>query len=111
MHGKTQWATSLSPTTQLYFNTSTNWGDHHHYVDHVIFDDFQYDILKPFLKMLFGGQQRITVTDKYVKKYTLNWGHPSILLTNNPISTAMSHDEQDWWRVNVVTILLNRPLF
>lgn len=65
-------------------------------VDYVIFDDIEWD--EPVLKgsgykAWLGGQPDFTCTDKYAKKVTIDWGKPSIYLTNkNPFQDLHPRD-------------------
>jgi len=101
--GKTQWARSLGE--HAYFNTMVDfkpgWDNG---IAYVIFDDFLWEYV-PNKKCFFGGQETFTLTDKYRKKQTVQWGRVLIYLCNElpPLD--------DWYKANTVIISLHKPLF
>jgi len=101
--GKTQWARSLG--VHCYFNTMVDfkpgWDNG---IAYVIFDDFLWEYV-PNKKCFFGGQEAFTLTDKYRKKQTVQWGRVLIYLCNElpPLD--------DWYKANTVIISLHKPLF
>jgi hypothetical protein len=104
-YGKTEWARSLGP--HMYFNNMCNfkddWDDN---ADYIIFDDMEWDYL-PNKKGFFGMQKRFSITGKYMKTITVDWGKPAIYLCNNlPVLK-----EPEWWYANVDIITLNNKLF
>lgn len=61
-----------------------------------------------------GAQKEFTVTDKYVKKVTLdNWGKPCIWLSNhNPLETPnMPHWQKQYLEANCIFVNLEHRLY
>lgn len=108
--GKTEWARSLG--RHIYWNGSIDLGVWDDEATYSIFDDFDWKFM-PFKKQFGGAQRQFVVTDKYRRKRTIMWGKPSIYLWNddNDPWDGMSAREQDWWRANVVRVVITEQMF
>jgi len=86
------------------------WNDDAKYA---VFDDINWKFF-PNWKPFFGSQKRFTVTDKYRKKRTVNWGRPCIVLGNEDDTDptrVVSRAELDWIDLNCDIVRLSVPLF
>lgn len=107
--GKTELVRSLGH--HMYFNGHVNfrndWDDSAGYI---IFDDFEFDFL-PNKKCFFGAQKSFVITDKYSAKRSVNWGKPSIYLTNNPFTFPQDafYSEENMVVINLHNYFLNKP--
>lgn len=87
--------------------------------DYLIYDDIQFD--PKYMKGLWGGQDQITLTDKYRKKFTVAWGKPFIFICNpedDPFemkdkngSWVLGGNRADWFKDNCIKVVIERPLF
>lgn len=103
--GKTEWARSLGP--HLYWNGMFDLSTFCSNVSYGVFDDFDWDTFSRFHKQWMGCQREFTLTDKYRKKMTVQWGLPIIYLCNADMQPVYS----DWIRANCEIVFLNEPLF
>jgi len=108
--GKTQWARSLG--LAMYFCGLFNLGDWDDEALFAIFDDIDIRFF-PHWRQFLGAQERIVITDKYHRKETKDWGKPCIWLCNRDLDPrdALSGAAMEWWRANVITVVLTSPLF
>lgn len=92
--GKTEWARSIG--RHMYFNGMLDlqiWDDD---AEYIILDDW-WDWAKLTLyKQFIGAQRTFTLTDKYRKKMTVNFGKPCIVLANELPAFA----DMNWVRAN-----------
>lgn len=108
--GKTAYARSIG--RHMYFNGMIDielWDDK---AEYAVFDDVQWEYF-PQKKGFIGAQEQFTLTDKYKKKKTVNWGKPIIYLYNpdmDPLLKCTPH-EQDWLDQNVIYTEVTKPLF
>ena len=108
--GKTQWARSLG--THFYMCGLFNLDDFNGDASYGVFDDFTCDSIKYSYKQRMGCQQQFTLTDKYRKKRTVQWGKPCIFLMNNPIYTELKHTlDWDWVEQNTAIVILTNKLY
>ena len=94
--GKTLWARSLG--AHAYFPTFFNMDNlNTSTATYAIFDDIV-DGLDgiPSFKAWLGGQMEITINDKYRRKKTIEWGKPSIYLSNEDPREGRKKVERDW---------------
>lgn len=77
--------------------------------DYVVFDDFNIEFF-PQYKAWFGAQKRFTVTDKYRKKKTIDWGKPMIWLGNEDPRNSVKVD-REWMELNSIFIFINNNLY
>lgn len=88
--GKTELARSFGK--HMYWNTFFDlrlWDDS---AEYAIWDDMEQWTKFPY-KAWVGAQRQFTVTDKYARKRTIQWGKPSILLMNqNPKDIDWDYD-------------------
>lgn len=106
--GKTEWARSLGQ--HIYWNGQSNIDCWDSDAGYLILDDFNWDYV-PSKKALIGAQLHITLTDKYRKKRSLEWGNPCIYLCNQDQDVYHSCKEREWLRANCVYVELNKPLY
>ena len=102
--GKTLWARSLG--NHAYFGGLFSLDEDLCGVDYAIFDDMQGG-LKFFhgYKFWLGAQKQFYATDKYKGKKLVDWGRPSIYLSNqNPLcDEGVDHD---WLLANCLFVEL-----
>lgn len=61
-------------------------------------------------KFWLGAQKQFYATDKYKGKQLINWGKPSIYLSNtNPLEDKGA--DEDWIRGNCEIVYLCSPIF
>lgn len=79
---------------------------------YAVFDDFGGLKYCPQYKFWLGAQKQFTVTDKYKGKKIIEWGRPSIWLSNdNPLDEYGLRDtEVEWLKGNCVIIHLTTPI-
>lgn len=108
--GKTEWARHLG--RHMYWNGMFDlslWDDDARYA---VFDDFRWDAFKFSYKQWIGAQQTFTLTDKYRKKRTVQWGNPIILLLNTEEYLVYSESwDKSWIKGNLKVIYLFDPLY
>ena len=103
--GKTAWARSIGP--HMYFNGMFDLSQWNDAAEYAIFDDFpEWDKWR-YYKQFLGGQYEITVTDKYIKKQTLRWGKPCIVLSNS----LPNFPDMEWIRANCFIVNIIGSLF
>lgn len=80
---------------------------------YIVFDDFDTQgWFSKYYKMFLGAQQKVTVTDKYFKKFTFNHGKPCIFLSNDDLATfPLSHYDNDWIAANTVRQFVDSAFF
>lgn len=105
-YGKTEWARALGD--HIYWNNMVNLDDWDDCAEFAIFDDFDWDFI-PCKKGFLGAQKTFTLTDKYRKKRTVNWGKPCILLFN--VMPEIKPDLYDWVRSNCDIVTLENKLY
>lgn len=106
--GKTQWARTLG--THIYWNNQYNLDDWNTDAEYLVIDDISWKFV-PAKKALLGAQLTFTLTDKYRKKVTLDWGKPVIYLCNKDMDVYHTCDESDWLRDNCTYIYIDKKLF
>lgn len=106
--GKTEWARSLGCHT--YFGHMFNLDDWNRDGLYLVIDDIEWQYV-PSKKALFGAQKTFTLTDKYRKKQTLNWGKPCIYLCNPDMDEFYTCKETTWMQANCVYYKLENKLF
>lgn len=110
--GKTLWARSLGPHIYcaLQFNVDEVLGGIET-AAYAVFDDMQGNFkFFPSYKGWLGAQHQFVVSDKYKKKVTIQWGRPSIWLTNDSPSSCTDLD-YDWLMENAWIVHLSGPIF
>lgn len=109
--GKTEWARSLGPHT--YWNGLFDLSVLNPNSEYAIFDDFDFNkFYSP--KQWFGAQKVFTVTDKYRKKKTIQWGKPIIWLCNadqNPLAQDINMALREWLIENTFVVILENKLW
>ena len=74
-------------------------------------DDFSFERI-PAVQQLLGGQYELVLSDKYMKKKTITWGRPSIILTNNTIFLENASEwMRDWLDKNIEIFNVTEPFF
>jgi len=106
--GKTEWARSLGKHT--YFNGMFNLEDWNFDAEYLVIDDIEWKFV-PAKKALMGAQKVFTMTDKYKKKVTLQWGKPCIYLCNQDMDVYNSCDERMWLRDNAEYVIVLNKLY
>jgi len=105
--GKTEWARSLG--SHVYYNGLFNLDDWNSEASYVVFDDFNIEFV-PQYKSWFGAQKTFTVTDKYRKKRTINWGKPLIWIGNEDPRNGKNVD-RDWMAMNAIFVFIRDNLY
>lgn len=73
--------------------------------DYAVFDDISGGMAKFDYKNWLGGQSAFSVTDKYRKRRTIQWGKPCIYLCNqNPFESEHPNVDLDWLSRNSVLV-------
>ena len=86
--GKTVWARSLGK--HAYFGGLFSMDESLDDVAYAVFDDFGGLKYLPTFKFWLGHQRQFYVTDKYKGKKLVEWGKPSIWLSNsNPLEDTV----------------------
>jgi len=75
--------------------------------EYAVFDDFEDWSRFYNYKQFLGAQKQFVLTDKYIKKKLVNWGKPSIVLSNE----YPDFRDERWVKDNCFICLLNAPLF
>lgn len=81
-------------------------------VEYAIFDDFGGLKYLPTFKFWLGHQKQFYVTDKYRGKQLVEWGKPSIWLSNtNPLDEyGVKPEDVEWLLANCEVIHIETPL-
>nr|QXN75629.1 MAG: replication associated protein [Genomoviridae sp.] len=109
--GKTIWARSLGKHIYccMQFNVDDVKADLQE-AQYAIFDDIQGNFqFFPSYKGWLGAQHQFTVTDKYKGKTTINWGRPSIWLSNDD-PEEVGHVDLNWLRKNCVIVKITESI-
>jgi len=106
--GKTEWARSLG--IHMYFNHLIDLKRWNSNANYVIFDDIEFKFL-PARKAFWGAQKTFTLTDKYMHKKTVQWGKPMIFLCNPDMDPSKDPEWTEFYSLNSVFIIINKPLF
>lgn len=77
---------------------------------YIIFDDFEWEFF-PFKKQFWGAQREFTITDKYRKKRTIQWGKPCIWISNYDPFDNMRNSDREWFSENCVKAKITSTLF
>lgn len=109
--GKTLFATNLGPHVhwQRDFNLRKLLNMGVDAIDYAIFDDI--DWKNPALKgegfkAWLGGNRSFDVSDKFDRKFTLEWGKPCIVLTNRDPYAGLCPDDTEWLEDNCIYVTL-----
>ncbi|AFS65316.1 spliced replication-associated protein [Dragonfly associated gemykibivirus 1] len=107
--GKTLWARSLG--RHAYFGGLFCLDESLEDVDYAVFDDMQGGLeFFHAYKFWLGAQKQFYATDKYRGKQLVNWGRPSIYISNtNPLADKGA--DVDWLMGNCVIVHVDRPIF
>lgn len=104
--GKTELARSFGK--HMYFNLYFDirlWDDT---AEYAVWDDLDSWAKFPY-KQWIGAQQQFTVTDKYARKRTVQWGKPSIVLMNeDPASIEWNYE---WIKANCFILKISNKLY
>lgn len=105
--GKTEWARHLCPENHTYWRGMTNMMEWRDDARLLIFDDIDWEYI-PQKKSLLTQMGQAVVTDKYMKKLTVNVRMPAIVLTNNIPDWK---NDADYWAENAKVIQLTDKLY
>lgn len=106
--GKTLWARSLRK--HAYFGGLFSMDESLDGVEYAVFDDIGGLKFLPSYKFWLGHQKQFYVTDKYKGKQLVEWGKPSIWLSNNNPLEEVGVD-YEWLVANCDVIGLDTPIF
>lgn len=99
--GKTEWARSIGE--HMYFNGMLNLDKWDNDATYAVFDDWE-DWGRFYLyKQFLGAQKEFELTDKYRAKRTVQWGKPSIVISNE---TPFFKD-WNWIEINCFIVKIN----
>nr|QJB18714.1 MAG: replication-associated protein [Genomoviridae sp.] len=107
--GKTLWARSLGK--HAYFGGLFCLDESLEDVDYAVFDDMQGGLeFFHSYKFWLGAQKQFYATDKYRGKKLIDWGKPSIYISNtNPL--ADKNADVDWLMGNCDIVHVDAPIF
>ncbi|UDN67446.1 replication-associated protein [robinz virus RP_390] len=105
--GKTEWARSLG--RHSYFAGLFNIDDFDPLAQYAVMDDIDIKFF-PNYKGWFGAQKRFTITGKYARHRTVDWGKPMIWCSNDDPRQAVGID-QDWLAANCDFYVVHEPLY
>lgn len=114
--GKTSWARSLR-ATHNYFRGEFSLQDFNSKAELTIYDDCanMSSTKFPYRKQLLTQMGQATLTDKYMKKITIDVCMPTIVLCNEesdvPWCTDSEHKEYKYWSQNVFIVQLTESMF
>lgn len=103
--GKTQLARSLGK--HVYWNGYFNLSDFDDTVQYAIFDDWEDWTKFTQYKQWLGAQEQFTATDKYMRKRTIHWGKPCIVLSNS----EPNFSDTDWISANTFKLHVRGCLY
>lgn len=103
--GKTAWARSLGH--HMFWRGNVAYGDWDDSARYIVIDDIPWQFI-PQKKSILTQMGEVTLTDKYVKKLTVNNNKPAIVLSNDfPDFGA----EAGYWQANSILIEVTDSLF
>lgn len=102
--GKTAWARSLGK--HMFWRGNVSYGDWDDDARYIVIDDIPWQYI-PQKKSILTQMGDVTLTDKYVKKITVNNNKPTIVLMNNMPDFG---DEASYWQANTTIVELNVSL-
>lgn len=102
--GKTAWARSLGK--HMFWRTTVAYGDWNDEAKYIVMDDIDWQYI-PQKKGILTQMGEVTLTDKYVKKITVDNNKPAIVLTNK---TPDFGDEQAYWHANTTIVQITESL-
>lgn len=107
--GKTLWARSLGK--HCYFGGLFSLDEPLDDVDYAVFDDMQGGLeFFHSYKFWLGAQSQFYATDKYKGKKLIDWGKPSIYISNtNPLADKGA--DVDWLMGNCDIVHVDSPIF
>ena len=106
--GKTEWARSLG--NHIYMQGAFNldkWKDD---ADYNVLDDLKWKYI-PNAKQLLCCKGESELTDKYRAKKTVMVNKPCIVLWNPDSDIEGFDPEEEYWRVNAVTLRVTEPFY
>ncbi|AXB22618.1 replication associated protein [Lynx canadensis faeces associated genomovirus CL5 48] len=110
--GKTLWARSLGPHI---YNVGLVSGEEcmkASSVEYAIFDDIRGGIkFFPAFKEWLGGQQTVCVKRLYRDPKLIQWGKPSIWISNDDPRHSMETSDVAWLEMNCKFVEINTPIF
>jgi len=95
--GKTQLARSLG--NHCYMQGIWNLKCLSDNSQYAVFDDIDFESIKYIHKQIFGLQEDVNFTGKYMRPTTFKWGIPIIFITNTV--PFLDYEVQEWMEVNV----------
>ena len=105
--GKTEWARSLgSHVCMLGVFDLNAWREDY---DYIVFDDISFNSMG-FFKCWFGAQKEFSITDKYLRKWRIKHGRPTIACFNQDIRCCVWGDVE-WMEANCVFVEIVNNLF
>jgi len=78
--------------------------------EYVIFDDFEFEYM-PNKKAWWGAQKTFTMTDKYHRKVTINWGKPLIYICNPDQDPRTHRSWCDFFSINCIQVDIINKLY
>lgn len=110
--GKTLWARSLGRHVYTVGMVSGSELMKASNVDYAIFDDIRGGIkFFPAFKEWLGAQQYVTVKQLYREPKLVQWGKPSIWVSNEDPRLSMDPGDVTWLEANCVFVEVTRPIF
>lgn len=91
----------------MYFNGLFNLEKWNTEAEYAIFDDWEDWSRFYNYKQFLGAQKEFELTDKYMKKKTVTWGKPCIILSNE----EPNFKDHNWILLNCITETLKNKLF
>lgn len=107
--GKTLWARSLGK--HAYFGGLFSLDEPIDGVEYAVFDDFGGMKFLPAYKWWLGHQAEFYVTDKYKGKKLVQWGKPSIWLSNQDPRDEHPAVDVEWLNANCEFVHLDVPVY
>lgn len=103
--GKTSWAQSLG--RHIFWRTQVGFNSWDPTAKYIVIDDIQWRYI-PYKKAILTHMGKHTVTDKYMKKLSINVTMPAIVLVNEPFEFE---EEREYWERNTTVVQIHGPMY
>ena len=106
--GKTEWARSLGH--HMYYCNMFDLSSWDQSAEYIIFDDIDFDFMTA-AKAFWGAQREFSLTDRYRKKKTVQFGKPLIFLCNADQDPQFKKHWNQWYIDNCIRVEVTNKFY